>query len=224
MPLPDVFSMIAKTAEWFSKPDNRGLDTFDRVFLRMGQLAENVGIGGDELKLYNRVVGRGDTSPVTEKDLSSKSVEFLSSVLTSANDQDRASRISTSGVRPFVFEDYNKHLPAYVSQPVYLDEKISWAPRVKMSDRRPITGAIDTAKSVASVLGRFGYRNVDSKTFEVTDVYDFNKEDLFKNPTPMVEKPISMMRNPMAYAADLGARLVPPGKGAPVKIKIPRKP
>lgn len=70
MPLPDIFSMIAKTAEYFGKPDNRGLDTFDRVFLRMGQLAEDVGVGGDNLKMFNRVVGRGDVSPITEKDLS----------------------------------------------------------------------------------------------------------------------------------------------------------
>lgn len=211
MPLPDVFNMIAKTAEWFAKPDNRGLDTFDRVFLRMGQLAEDVGIGGDKLKIYNRVVGRGDTSPITEKDLSPKSMKFLSDMVNRSYTErgDGAFRS---------MNDYNTYGPKMNLG--FNELHPSLPPKIMGMD-----AVSDAYKhDVYQVLGRFNYAKDkdDGSSINISDTYDFNYPFAgTKNP---LVRALTAITGPRNYAVDLAHRVVPPGKGAPVNIKIPRKP
>ncbi len=49
-------------------PDGPQLDLIDRSFLRAVALAERFGFGGTPMRLYNDVVQRGRTDPITEKD------------------------------------------------------------------------------------------------------------------------------------------------------------
>ena len=214
MPLPDIFKLIEKTAEWFSKPDNRGLDTFDRVFLRMGQLAEDVGVSDDRLKIYNRVVGRGDTSPITENDLSKDTLSFLSSMVRS-KDRDGGGSVSYPdykkyGIKRDVgFNEIHQSLPS----------TIGGMPLIK-----GYQGDSGAAK-LLQTLGQFSYKADGKGGFLVSDNYDFNPRDKSKHPgISPVEKPVTMLTDPLYYARELGGRVVPPGKGAPVRVKIPRKP
>lgn len=50
--------------------DHPQLDWLDRAFLGSLSLAENLGLGGTPLKLYNDVVQRRRSAPITERDFS----------------------------------------------------------------------------------------------------------------------------------------------------------
>jgi hypothetical protein len=243
MPLPDIFIMIAKTAEYFGKPDNRGLDTFDRVFLRMGQLAEDVGVGGDKLKMFNRVVGRGDKSEITEKDLSADTLRFLSSIVSkkSADTKSDAGYVN--------YSDYGK----------YGDKRDIGLDSIHPSLPHTIAGKPLLKDHLGSpgqtqahhTLGQFKYKK-DGNDYVISDTYDFS----YRDPIDPVYKPASMILDTYNYARNLAARAVPDNageykqarsstidaygnkvtstwlvpnenrqsSGAPVKIKIPRKP
>jgi hypothetical protein len=68
-------------------------------------------------------------------------------------------------------------------------------------------------QNLASTLGRFSYGVDQTGNINIQDAYDFNS----KNARPL--SPAQLL-NPTAAAFSYGSRVLPPGKGRPVKIKI----
>jgi hypothetical protein len=68
-------------------------------------------------------------------------------------------------------------------------------------------------QNLASTLGRFSYGVDQTGNISIQDAYDFNN----KNARPL--SPAQLL-NPTTAAFSYGSRVLPPGKGRPVKIKI----
>ena len=68
-------------------------------------------------------------------------------------------------------------------------------------------------QNLASTLGRFSYGVDDTGNINIQDAYDFNN----KNARPL--SPAQLL-NPTTAAFSYGSRVLPPGKGRPVKIKV----
>lgn len=68
-------------------------------------------------------------------------------------------------------------------------------------------------QNLASTLGRFSYGVDQTGNINIQDAYDFNN----KNKRPL--SPAQLL-NPTAAAFSYGSRVLPPGKGRPVKIKL----
>ncbi len=61
------------------KPE--GADFLDRAFLDSLRVAESVGVGGTPLKLYNDVIQRGRTEPITEGDFPPEELNALRQII-----------------------------------------------------------------------------------------------------------------------------------------------
>jgi hypothetical protein len=83
------------------KADNSDLSLVQRGFLGALDMVERAGAGGTALKLYNSKVGRGDRTPITEKDFTPSDLEAFRRLV--ATEQKRSGPRGT--VQPGTYDD-----------------------------------------------------------------------------------------------------------------------
>lgn len=151
---------------------------------------EDVGFASTAVKLYNRVVQRGDNSIITEKEFSEKDLEGFRNVI--------KEHIASS------------ESPLNRATPLWSEHGITYADYGENSPSK-------------NMIGMFTfYKNKDGD-FIIKDRYNFNdSNDFFGPENNPLEEIWAAVRygTPSAIAADVGQRVAPSGKGAPIEINL----
>jgi hypothetical protein len=82
-----------------------------------------------------------------------------------------------------------------------------------------VPGLMTAKGRVANSLGQFNYKE-DPEGTTITDKYDFNP--MYSQENPLVQALHALGSGGFSVAHALGERLVPPGQGRDVNIRIPR--
>lgn len=71
------------------------------------------------------------------------------------------------------------------------------------------------------IIGRFNWEIIGDDIV-ITDTYDFNKVELSEDTDNAIIEVLGSVFAPGQMAASIGRKLLPEGKGLPIKIKIPK--
>jgi len=176
------------------------LNPVQRAYLNVLAKLEKIGFGGASLRIYNDVVQRGRTRPITENDFTDNELADLTELVMTEHTRTGKGRGPIVPAHEQKKPESEKYSPHYTSADFFM-------PR--------------------TYLGAFHYDVDDKGTYTITDKYDFNADrgdpTLDTNAFESVETGVYPS---VAHGASIGRNIVPDtsGRGVPVNIKLYKNP
>jgi len=183
----------APTDSKAAESNNSSLTSVEKTFLKVLDTYEKTGLASTRVRLYNDIVQRGRTEPITEKDLSSDELRQLKELV-----RFKAERSGKSSGK-VDYKDYQD----YTASRSYKDQ---WNNPTLTTD----------------ILGGFKY-SIKNGKITVEDTYDFNTGGKFtEHDNNSLLQALAFVADPYHLAAAIGRKVVPnkKGKGIPVNISL----
>jgi hypothetical protein len=168
------------------------LSGVEKSFLSALNLYEQAGLAGTDVKLYNDIVQRGRTEPITEKDLSQQDRQQLKDLVLSTAER-------TGKTKGHVdYKDYQAHTAS-----------------------RPFADQLKNPTLSANILGGFDYDIKDGE-IKVTDTWDFNMKTAGRFDDNPIAQAFAGALAPRELFASIGRKVISDksGKGIPVNIRL----